>query len=648
MTAIDSHKLQHISDRVQVVLLDEKGFVCESCDTLLPLSKLKKSVFPEFSDFDIIRLLLEKSHQKQDSEVTSDDSSKEKKSLVIEYKKLSFEGKELTADMYFSFSDNNTFPLIWVLEDVTGRHEVKEHERNEAEKKIEEQHLEMAQEFFKLKHKINVLQEKEDERIRDFKTDFMASLQRELDEPVSLLRRLGDMISEYEKNKPFESDTFTSGIGKSLFLLNVKFRDMIHLEKGGLPLRKRTFSQGELFDFLRASVQYQNVSAGIDFPPPEFQNGVTKTFFGDFERTAAVLSTAWEFALQVSSDLFLSVSPDTDSEKQVCFIIEFEDTHSTEATRQEAFRGYYEGLRPKIKIERFGFGLDIASKMTEAMGGVMTYERKNDSRCVIKICLPLSHEENLPEKKIGSAELYLYNPAEAEFLKHELNDLGISAEIKQDLKEIGRNKNTVIVVDRLRLAQFKNDVSPETYEEICKHFENPKALSAVLLVRGDKGSDLPDYLLKSYLHKPVNPKQLFKKIKNLLNRNENEPAIYHERIDWSQINSIVDGNPKQMLNLLSIMKKNMEEFPDQMQEEYVNGDLSALRETAHKFKSCTAYTGLKDFNTTLTEIEISDEKNYSQDKIEELVSLIIHATITLRVQIDESIQELETRVAESS
>jgi HPt (histidine-containing phosphotransfer) domain-containing protein len=89
--------------------------------------------------------------------------------------------------------------------------------------------------------------------------------------------------------------------------------------------------------------------------------------------------------------------------------------------------------------------------------------------------------------------------------------------------------------------------------------------------------------------------------------------------------------------MLRILEKNMREYPVLMHKELESGNLKALRETAHKFKSSTAYTGLTKFNATLNRIELCEEQTLTLDEVRALVDEIALASVQIREQVEELI-----------
>ena len=140
--------------------------------------------------------------------------------------------------------------------------------------------------------------------------------------------------------------------------------------------------------------------------------------------------------------------------------------------------------------------------------------------------------------------------------------------------------------------------------------------------------------LNKHLKTPFSKHLFYDKVTKLLIK----PVImYNEKIDLSYIEDIVEDNPEMLVTLLEMLLDNIKEYPEKMASEFHSEDFYQLKETAHKFKSCTAYTGLVEFNEVLTEIERSDEWNLTNTEVEEKVNFIQAAAKKVQAQVEEKL-----------
>ena len=153
------------------------------------------------------------------------------------------------------------------------------------------------------------------------------------------------------------------------------------------------------------------------------------------------------------------------------------------------------------------------------------------------------------------------------------------------------------------------------------------------------------HLINSQTNLLIYPLYPFQIWQQLLSFTNTTTMSYNEKIDLSQIYEIVDNEPMLVQNMLQILDKNLREYPSQLQREFNNGELDTLRQTVHKFKSCTAYTGLTKFNTTLSEIEASRENGWTIAQIKEKLEFVLQAIPVIKVQVEAKLKELEKELS---
>lgn len=141
---------------------------------------------------------------------------------------------------------------------------------------------------------------------------------------------------------------------------------------------------------------------------------------------------------------------------------------------------------------------------------------------------------------------------------------------------------------------------------------------------------------------PLYPFQIWQQLLSFTNTTI---MSYNEKIDLSQIYEIVDNEPVLVQSMLQILDKNLREYPTQLQQEFNDGQLDTLRQTVHKFKSCTAYTGLTEFNDTLSEIELSQENGWTIAQIKDKLEFVLQAIPVIKVQVEAKLRELQKEMS---
>jgi len=212
----------------------------------------------------------------------------------------------------------------------------------------------------------------------------------------------------------------------------------------------------------------------------------------------------------------------------------------------------------------------------------------------------------------------------------------IQTEINQDSEfDSNSKKINFIFIEQNFITQFLEKDKSKSKKEL---------ISSCLLVE-------PSFLEKeqhlinnktNLLIYPLYPFQIWQQLLSFTNTNI---MSYNEQIDLSQIYEIVDNEPVLVQSMLQILDRNLKEYPAQLQQEFNDGQLDTLRQTVHKFKSCTAYTGLTEFNDTLSEIEASQENGWTIAQIKDKLEFILQAIPVIKVQVEEKLRELEEEMS---
>ncbi|WP_250631624.1 Hpt domain-containing protein [Rhodoflexus caldus] len=98
---------------------------------------------------------------------------------------------------------------------------------------------------------------------------------------------------------------------------------------------------------------------------------------------------------------------------------------------------------------------------------------------------------------------------------------------------------------------------------------------------------------------------------------------------------VADNNEAFIAELLSVLRKNLVEFPVAMQQAFDTQQWEDLRNIAHKFKSCVAYAGIKEFNHALIALELSEENNLTPAQIQSNLQVVCQFAKQMLAEIDQ-------------
>jgi HPt (histidine-containing phosphotransfer) domain-containing protein len=114
----------------------------------------------------------------------------------------------------------------------------------------------------------------------------------------------------------------------------------------------------------------------------------------------------------------------------------------------------------------------------------------------------------------------------------------------------------------------------------------------------------------------------------------------NSEISFERLIEITDGEPLLMKKLLSILLKNLQEFPLEIEKAFLAGKDKEMRELAHKFKSSVAYLELNNFDRNLIGVESSLEDGLSNEQKQDLISTIKRDSIEVILIIEQKISSL--------
>jgi HPt (histidine-containing phosphotransfer) domain-containing protein len=579
---VDKLKLEYIAEKIQVLLIDGQGFVAESCDSVFPFSGEKESLFAKVPFFDRISRVL--------SEMNHEDPP-----LCFDRTELDFKGKHCICDVLVSkkfYGGRELYELV--IENKTLYYQF--YEQMQAQSDGNSSYLELLNEQIALRNEIERLRTEEKKRWQQQKRTFLFQLAAHLEQPLANALAL---IAHVQKN-PDKAHEWFKPLSASVGQIEEIRQYVLDLAAPfDLQIRSENFSLPEILEQLQDVLSarlLKNVHLKVTA-----DERIAPVLRGDVFKLKQILYFFCEFFLQTSNELALAVGLITENKNEQ--LVSFEISGKATAL---------------LKSERWQW----AEKVAEAMGGKVKFSPANDKiSFFIPLALPAEKNEN--DVKISVLFAAGESPDETAMktalIENGFDVVPVSPKILAE-NIFPQNNNLTAVVVR------EDEFSSEQLETLRKQFEP----HFFVIASGASESEIPFFAL---LRKPVNAKTFIRKIKQSYTIN------YMEKIDLSYIRDIVDNQPELIAGMLKILEKNLREYPVLMHKELENGNLKALRETAHKFKSSTAYTGLTEFNQTLNRIELCEEQNLSLEEVKSLVDEIAVASLQIRHQVEELIKQ---------
>ncbi len=580
---VDKLKLEYIAEKIQVLLIDAQGFVAESCDSVFPFSQEKDSLFAKVPFFDTVSRVL--------PDMRYDDPP-----LCFDRSVLDFKGKHCLCDVLLSkkyYNGRELYELI--IENKTLYYQF--YEQMQLQNDGNSSYLELLNEQIALRNEIERLRTEEKKRWQQQKRTFLLQLAVHFEQPIANALALCSLL----ENQPESLTQWQKPLGASLQQIEEIRQYLLDLAAPNeLPLRPENFNLKKIVQNL------QDLLSARLLKPIEisvfFDEKIAENLFFDLVKLKQVLNFACEVFLQTQNKISLQVSilAENKNEQLINFDISGKAIHVDKNER-------------RIWAER----------VADSFGGKLKISPTGDK---ISFFAPMQFADNQSVGNDSNTKTILFalgNRPDETALKNALTEANfeVISVSPSKLKEKGYekgNKAPVLVVnssdfDTEQLKMLEMQFSPHFFV-VSADFDNNFSFFCVLKV-------------------PLHPKSFIRKIKQSYTVN------YMEKIDLTYIRDIVDNQPELIAGMLKILEKNMREYPVLMHKELESGNLKALRETAHKFKSSTAYTGLSQFNQTLNKIELCEEQNLSLEDIKALIDEIALAAVQIRTQVEELIQQ---------
>jgi HPt (histidine-containing phosphotransfer) domain-containing protein len=111
-------------------------------------------------------------------------------------------------------------------------------------------------------------------------------------------------------------------------------------------------------------------------------------------------------------------------------------------------------------------------------------------------------------------------------------------------------------------------------------------------------------------------------------------------ISFAHIEQIANGKTAFIKSVLAVIQKNLAEYPMFLFSDFTIKDYDKLKQTAHKFKSSTAYLGYKPLDTALNELENYKELSLTDADIQLRIDDVQKYSLLLNQAINKKLSDL--------
>ncbi|WP_304237039.1 PAS domain S-box protein [Jiulongibacter sediminis] len=467
------------------------------------------------------------------------------------------------------------------------------------------------------------------EKNAQMKNLFLANMSHEIRTPMNAITGFGRLLHE-SPNLSEEQKDYVESINiasSNLLTLINDILDFSKIESGQLELESIQFKLQDQINYVRKILTPAAEKKGlrfkcmVDFTIPEVVQG-------DPTRLNQVLVNLINNAIKFTEEGYIQLSVQAIKNEDGINLIEFEvkDTGIgiPEDKKEAIFDRFTQAnTNTTRKYGGTGLGLSISKSLIEMQGGQIEIESTVGKGSVFRFSLPFIAPSviQLEDEKTENQEIELN--CKNQILLVEDNVLNQKLAVKVltnkgfvvDLAENGlvaleklQSKSYDLILMDLQMPEMDGYQTAHALRNELQINTPVMAMTAHSLV-GEKEKCLK-FGMNDYITKPFDPKVLFRKIKELTEREipEKEEVIA-EKLDLSYLYSLSNRDKDFEKEILETSLITIPEDMNKLQDAIQNFEYNEIKAIAHKLKSSFMTIGM-DANEELHQLEYEDIAEY--------------------------------------
>lgn len=602
---IDRIKLQELGSKCQVVLFDAEGKVLESCDTILSIRK-DETLFDQFIFLLSIQEVIQTMEPGQPLNFQLVEWSEQKEALLgITFRKL----------------DDITFQ--WFITDKSDeRDQILSVQQSRNNASINEELLEIRQKYLESEKKLLTYKNEELLRIQKFKERFFAEVSHEMRTPLNSITGLVKLLEWSEPKAIYDYLHALKATSEHLNHIINDVLDLSKVEEGKLQLENLSFNLHEITDAvlkgfsMAADEKKISLKSEIDPAVPEF-------ILTDPIRLSQVLYNILGNALKFTHEGGITLSIHLKEEKQKDCTLLFSVKDTGIGMSQESIQKI---LEPYAQVEGqsyheyggTGLGMGIAQRLIEILGGELKISSQKNVGTTMSFEIRCSRAERAsysvedhydPTANIDTSR-YAFLFAEDDamstmIMKERSARWNLKSHFVSSGKELAEalaaNHYDMLISD----LNLGDDYALRVIQKIRKGQSENRDIPVIFL-SGDHQDSHPELSTLShwaYLVKPVNPKSLSLKIREMLKLSADNNL---EPVDLSSLKSSAQGNLDFVVELIDTILEHLPLDMEKLTEAVETKDFEGARKMLHKMNPSIAYLGIKS---------LADERKKLHDQV---------------------------------
>lgn len=610
-------KLEYFDKRSQYIVLNKKGLVQDSCDSLFLTPR-------DTSLFQLIPFL-----EGMESTLTVLESGKDLRFLCIKTSLMDREGY-----FNFIFKKQEQGQILWFIYDFTEFYTFLlpwQQERNE--RSIESELLLIQQKSAEMEKQLLQYQNEELKRIQEMKTVFFSQVSHEIRTPLHSLIGLINLIEPHGNAENRSYLSALRSVSDHLASIINDVLDLSKLDSGEIRLQKEVFALDKTIKKLMQAFMYQTQEKGIGLGY-ELDASLPDYLQGDTIRLSQILYNLLGNAIKFTSkgEVSLHIKALEQTAKKVLLRFEVVDSGIgiSEAGMKKIFTPF---VQASEDIHRYyggtGLGLSIVQKLVDLFGGTLEVKSKVNSGTRVTVTLPFAVGNKVSDSSAKSEDHTKFTLSHIhkvligeddlmnqKVLSQLLKRWNIATTVKSDGKEVLHTLSEDKLYDLVILDYQMPEMNGV---EVLQQLKEQECNIPVIILSGNllKEQKIPhrNAGLTFMLHKPVQAVDLMQKLEKI-------DRFMGPALDLHYMHQITDGDLELMCDLINTFIEQAPLALKKIRLAWEQKDYAALQHAVHKAKPGFQCVGSAEVNQLLDHFEEEVEEKKQEEGYEETIQLI--------------------------
>lgn len=520
----------------------------------------------------------------------------------------------------------------------------------------------------KIKFELDLIKAKEDaETLAQLKSQFLANMSHEIRTPLNGIIGVTNLLKQTELNEKQEKyvNAILSSSDQLMGIIN-NVLDLSKIEAQKMTIDPCEVKLADVLSGVKNIFEARALEKEIELIT-HFDDNLPKCVLADRVKLNQILFNLVGNSLKFTEtgNITIDVNELSQTNDKVKFEIKVTDTGIgiDKAQLEKIFNEFAQADSDTTrKYGGSGLGLTIVQKLVELLGGEVEVEsspgKGTQFRVVLEFPIVQQKDEVVEEKqeKIktnnleGSNVLLVEdNPINQLVTTDLLKSQGVKVDLavngKDAVEMLANNHNYDVVLMDMQMPVMDGY---KAMGIVRKEMDEPVKSIPILALTAHAFKGELDKCIQmgadDYLSKPFEPKQLFNKVRNLMDRSENTILeltndIHFEDVhmDTSKLRLFVNGNEELYETTLSLIRVTLLEDMESLAELLAEDNSAKIKKIAHRIKPNYELIGLSELKKTCEEIEHIDNKQKMHFLVKNLVD------ITEKVLSDvESVEHFKT------